>query len=178
MRHFAQRVGLFLALSWTVQLPAFAQSKFSISKAITTISDPQNDVKPKAIPGSVVDYTVSVTNPASGASNATSIVYVDTISSGTMLYVLDLGVSGSGPLVFNDGSVLGVGGSRLTYTYSGLSSTTDQLEFSSDSGISWTYIPIPDASGYDGSVTNIRVKPSGSQALGSTFTLRYRVMVR
>ena len=171
-------IGLLLAAALFAVTPAFAAAPMTIAKTTATVSDPQGDAQPKAVPGSVLDYTVSITNPAAGASNVTGIVYADTIATKTMMYVLNLGSGTSGPVVFNDGSVAGLGGSKLTYTYSGLSSTTDQIQFSSDMGMTWTYTPSPDANGYDGSVTNIRITPIGTQAVGSTFTLRYRVMVR
>jgi len=167
-----------LAMLFGVAGGALAASPVTVSKATAMVSDPQSDTLPKAIPGSVLDYTVSVTNPSGGASNVNAIVYVDTISAKTMLYVRDLGLSGSGPVVFGPGGVAGIGGSNLTYTFTSLGSTTDGIEFSADNGVSWTYTPSADINGYDGQVTDIRIKPSGTQAVGSTFTMRYRVMVR
>lgn len=174
-------LGTLLAIAVATTAPlerALAAAPVAVTKTTAMVSDPQLDAAPKAVPGSVLDYTVSVNNPSGGASNVTGIVYADTISARTMLYVLDLGIAGSGPVAFGDGSTLGLGGSKLSYTYTSLSNTSDSLEFSSNNGFTWTYVPVPDANGYDGQVTNIRIKPTGTQAVNSTFTMRYRVMVR
>ena len=67
----------------------------------------------------------------------------------------------------------------MTYAFTALGSTTDDLEFSSDGGATWTYVPTPDANGVDSAVTGIRVNPKGVfNANNAQFTLRYRVRVK
>ena len=71
--------------------------------------------------------------------------------------VADLGAAGSGPVAFQDGTP----SSNLTYTFISLASTTDDLEFSSDAGTSFTYTPTANALGCDPAITHIRILPKG-----------------
>ena len=66
----------------------------------------------------------------------------------------------------------------LTYSYVSLSNTGDSLAFSNNNGASYTYVPVPDADGFDANVTDIRINPAGTQTAGSAFNLRFRVRVR
>ena len=51
--------------------------------------------------------------------------------------------------------------SALSFTYDGASSTSDDVSFSNDNGISYTYQPTLSALGYDSSVTNVQFNPKG-----------------
>jgi len=44
----------------------------------------------------------------------------------------------------------------------GLGGGTDDLEFSNDDGVSWTYAPLDSGDGTDPSTTHIRVRPDGA----------------
>ena len=73
--------------------------------------------------------------------------------------------------------------SGLSYTFTSLADTTDDLEFSDNGGATFSYIPTPDAEGYDPNVTDIRVRPEGVfLAAGGgndpSFTVQFRVRVR
>jgi hypothetical protein len=102
------------------------------------------------------------------------------VPSQSTLYVGNLGGAGSGPVSFTDGAV----SSALTYTFTSLSSTTDGIEFSNNSGSSWTYVPTPDANGFDAAVTHFRVTPTGTFrgtrcASGTTsFSIGYRTRTK
>jgi uncharacterized repeat protein (TIGR01451 family) len=159
--------------------PGEAANPLTVVKAVALISDPLNETLPKAIPGALIDYTDTITNPSGGASNVTGVAFADAIPPNTKLIVSDLGLAGSGPVAFSDGGlILGLFGSNLTYSFSGLKVGTDSLDFSNDYGVTWTYGPTADADGADGAVTNIRVRPSGTQAVSSYFRIRFRVKVR
>ena len=119
-----------------------------------------------------------ITNQGSGAVDNNSLAVVDAVPSNTAFYVLDSGAAGSGPIAF----VNGTPSSSLTYTYAALTSPADDLEFSNDGGVSWTYQPTPDANGCDPAITHIRVRPQGSMAAAGGsgnpwFELRFRVRV-
>jgi hypothetical protein len=95
------------------------------------------------------------------------------------LYVGDVGGVGSGPVAFANGAPT----SGLSYTFTSLSSTTDSVAFSNNGGATYTYTPVPDANGYDSSVTHIRVTPTGTFAGASSgsnpnFQLQMRMQVR
>jgi hypothetical protein len=73
------------------------------------------------------------------------------------MIVADIAGAGSGPVDFQDGSP----SSGLSYSFVSLMSTTDDLEFSNDNGLSFGYLPTVGASGCDASVTDIRIRPTG-----------------
>lgn len=149
------------------------------NKTVTVYSDPYNGTtNPKAIPGAIMLYSIQVTNTAVGSPDPNSIAILDKIPANTILYVGDFGVAGSGPISFIDGTP----SSGLTYTYTNLASTTDNLYFSNDNGTTYTYIPTPDANGYDANVTNIKIVPQGlmnpsSGSPSPSFTIQFKVKI-
>jgi len=144
------------------------------------VSDPANGtVNPKAIPGAVLLYSLNVSNGSAGYPDSNSVVVVQSVPAQASLYVGDLGAGGSGPVAFTQGSPP----SGLSYAYSGLTSTADDLAFSNNGGVSFAYTPVADASGYDSAVTHIRVSPrglfAGASGSGSpSFTISYRITVK
>ncbi len=144
----------------------------TVLKSSQAYFDPYNGLtNPKLIPGGVAAYTVQVTNNAAYAVDDDSVVITDPTPSGAGLFVGNV-PGGTGPVLFNAGS------SGLTYTYTSLASTTDDVEFSNDGGASWTYVPVPDASSVDLAVTHIRVRPQGSMAASSSFSLLFGYQVQ
>ena len=148
-------------------------------KTSTLVSDPLNGTNnPKHIPGAVVDYTLLITNTGQGTADPDAIAVVDPIPTHTRLFVGDLGGLNSGPVAFVNGSP----SSALTWSYLGLASPADDLEFSLD-GTNWNHPPKADIDGFDTSGTKfIRMRPKGTLA-GSTgsgnpsFQLRFRVQI-
>ena len=103
---------------------------------------------------------------------------MDAIPANTILYVLDAGTPGSGPVELINGTPA----SALTYTFSGLANGADNIDSSNNGGTTWTYVPTPDANGCDPAVTHIRVRPQGTMAgsgVGGNpyFEVRFRVRV-
>jgi uncharacterized repeat protein (TIGR01451 family) len=130
-----------------------------VMKSVYTLSDPYNgSVHPKAIPGATMLYTITITNQGIGPVDSNTLVITDPIPEHTSLFVSDMGAPGSGPLLFLDGTV----SSGLSYTFTGLESTTDDIDFSEDGGATYTYVPVPDGQGFDGNVSHIRVSPKGA----------------
>ncbi|MCS6947349.1 MAG: right-handed parallel beta-helix repeat-containing protein [Steroidobacteraceae bacterium] len=148
-------------------------------KLVTVTADPLNGASnPKSIPGAEQLYTIRITNTASGTVDGDSIAIVDPIPANTRLFVGDLGGPASGPVLFSDGTP----GSGLSFSFLGLGSAADSVDFSDDNGASWTYTPTPDAAGYDARVTHLRVRPGGTMSGASGtgnpfFELRFRVRV-
>lgn len=144
------------------------------------LSDPSNGtVNPKAIPGAILVYSLMVSNSSAGYPDSNSVTVVQSVPAQASLFVGDVGSAGSGPVGFAQGSPP----SGLSYAYSGLAGTTDDLAFSNNGGSSFGYTPVPDPSGYDPAVTHIRVSPKGlfAGASGSgspSFTIGYRVRVK
>jgi uncharacterized repeat protein (TIGR01451 family) len=152
------------------------QPNIVIAKSVQIVSDPYNlGVNPKAIPGATMLYDMTVTNQGNGTADA--IAVADGIPQNTALRVTDIG--GPGPVIFINGATA----SGLSYSFNGLGSGTDNLEFSNDNGATWTYTPVPDGNGVDMAVTNIRVPLSGTFNGASgpnqpSFTLRFQVVVK
>jgi hypothetical protein len=100
-------------------------------------------------------------------------VITDPIPGNTALFV------GSGPVLFTQGSP----SSGLSYTFTTLASTTDDVEFSNDGGVSWAYAPSPGSDGCDPVVTHVRINPKGTFVGSSSapypgFSLGFRVCVK
>ena len=85
---------------------------------------------------------------------------MDTLPANTRLFVGNLGAPGSGPVQFVNGSP----SSGLTWTFTALNSTTDDVDFSNDGGTTWTYVPVPDANGYDARGDRIAPAAEGHDA--------------
>jgi hypothetical protein len=158
--------------------PVTSGPSLLFAKSVSATSDPVNAaVNPKSIPGSVQSYTLRVTNQGGGAVDNNAVAIVDLVPANTRMFVGDLGAPGSGPVQFANGSP----SSALTWTFTALNSTIDDVDFSSDGGATWTYVPVPDAKGYDAAVTAVRLRPKGTMpgnAGGNPwFELLFRVAV-
>ena len=173
------RILAVLALG-ALPLAAAKAAGLAISKTQLVVADAVNALNPRAVPGATVDYAITVTNTngvLSGQAIA-NVAITDAIPAKTMLRVTDYGSAGSGPVEFADGNLLGTGllGSGVAYGFAGLASATDSVDFSAD-GVTWTYVPVPDAGGYDARVRAVRIRLSGTQVAATSFRLRFRVRV-
>jgi hypothetical protein len=143
------------------------------TKVSSVFSDPKNGTTdPFAIPGAIVEYTIGVSNPNPVALDQNSVKVTDRGPTEAALCLVALG--SAGPISFVDGTP----SSSLSFTFSNLSSTSDDVEFSSDNGLTWTYVPTPDASGCDSAITSFRILPKGKFAASSSFTLRARYQIK
>ena len=145
-------------------------------KTVETYSDPVNDrSNPKAIPGAVVEYTITSSNAGFQAADSVSIT--DSIPANTEMFVGDIDAGGSGPVKFDPDT------STLRYNFIQTDNNADDIEFSSDGGNFYSYAPSPDLDGFDSNITHFRVKTSGAFAAsnGSTdpsFNIRFRVRLQ
>jgi hypothetical protein len=149
----------------------------NITKASVIISDPINGTSnPKFIPGAVAEYVLTVSNPASYAVSPNSLLVIDKTPANLEFALADI-AGAAGPIRF----VQGAPSSALTYTFTSLASSSDDLEFSYDAtGTTWTGSPSAAAiaSGYDPAITFIRLSPKGSMAAGSSFQVRLRYRIK
>ncbi len=144
----------------------------TLVKSSQVQSDPFNaTTNPKAIPGAFVAYTIVANNTGAIVVDANTVFLVDAVPANTDLFVGDLGGVGSGPVSFTALT------SGLTYTYTSLASTTDDLAFSNNGGATWVYVPTPNANGVDPAVTHLRINPKASLNGNSSFQLLFRVRV-
>lgn len=143
----------------------------SVTKVSTILSDPVNNTSnPKAIPGALIEYLITVSNTGSVASDSESVLVWDDGPADAKLCLIP---RAGGPVIFNDPA----GTSGLAYDFAGYPSTLDDVEFSNDNGSTWTHEPVADGDGCDPAVTDFRVRPSGTFAAASTFTLTVRYIV-
>jgi uncharacterized repeat protein (TIGR01451 family) len=144
----------------------------TVTKVSEVLSDPASGAtNPKRIPGAVVRYAVSVANSGPGAVDASSLVITDPIPADAAVYVAS---GGGGPVEFIDGTPP----SGLTFS-SALHVTWSNQP---GGGAPYTYMPVPDAQGYDAAVTGMRIAPAGTLNAASGagqpgFTVRFRVRV-
>ena len=173
---------LGVAKAWSIVavplIPAPGPSFVNL-KTVQVSSDPVNgSTNPKFIPGAKALYTVTITNQGTGTADNNTVVILDPVPTNTKLFVNDLGGVGSGPVIFTNGSP----SSGLTYTFTSLASTTDDLSFSNDGGTTYNYTPTAGADGCDANVTNLRINPKGVFAGAGggnpSFTLTYEVCVK
>jgi trimeric autotransporter adhesin len=158
---------------------AIAQSGSDVSVILSSriLSDGFSLANAKAIPSALVEYDVHVSNRGFAALTRNSLVITNAVPAGLTLFARDLDAAGSGPVVFAEGAVP----SGLECRFGGIADASDCLEFSNDNGLSFVYVPQPDASGFDRAITHIRMRPQGSMAPASlqpsSFILRYRMKV-
>jgi uncharacterized repeat protein (TIGR01451 family) len=167
---------VFNELTYTI--PMVQPAQLTLQKSMNVISDPVNGTSnPKAIPGSRIEYTLDISNAGEGTTDTDSIAIVDKLAAGTDFYVgTDTNVS---PITLVDGNPA----SNLTLAFDNLTSTTDDIEFSNDGGLTFGYEPSPDADGFDPLITDIRITPTGtmpgSDENGSpVFSIFYQVKVQ
>ena len=109
-------------------------------------------------------YALTVSNTGGSPVDANSIVLDDLLPGQTSFFNGD--IDGAGPLTTNYEFVAGS---------SGLTLATGNLTYSNNGGSSYAYAP---ASGYDAAVNAIRLKPQGTMAANSSFTIKFRAQVK
>jgi uncharacterized repeat protein (TIGR01451 family) len=156
-----------------------------VVKSSQVFSDPINGAGAgaKAIPGAFVDYTIQVTNFGAGAVDNNTTVITDPIPANTELFVGDFDDVGPalGPILFTNGTTV----SGLSYTFTSLASTTDNLAFSGNNGTDF-YLKsdtAPDSNECDPTVTNIKIPLSGifNGSDGTnhpSFNVKFRVRIK
>jgi len=159
--------------SASVDFTPVAWPVLTVVKSATTVSDPiSGTINPYNIPGSIIEYRITVTNTGLAATDADSLLLVDPIPADTALVVTDPPVT-----ISNAQAITG-----LTLTYTTLNDLNDQVEFSAD-GTDYSLIPIADGNGTDTSVKYLRFSPAGqfNASDGITdpsFTVTFRVRLQ
>lgn len=127
------------------------------------------------IPGTVVTYTVRVTNMGAGSVDLDTVVITDDIPAELEFRASDFDGVTSGPVRFDDGTPV----SGLGYTFTALGDGGDDVGFQ-DVGPGYGYTPTPP---FDGSVTSIQINPKGTLARNGGggdpyFEIRFKARVR
>jgi len=153
--------------TFTVEIP---QPSLTVLKTSTVLSDPINaTTNPKRIPLAIVRYDIVTSNSGPGTVDANTLVLTDPIPANTSLYVA---TTSGDPVVFINGAPV----SGLTWSYAA------NVTYSNVGAAGpWTYVPSPDADGFDAAVRALRVAPGGTMnAVGGgnpAFTIQFRVRV-
>jgi uncharacterized repeat protein (TIGR01451 family) len=143
----------------------------SVSKVSSVISDPVNaTTNPKAIPGALIEYLITVSNAGPSATDSGTVIVRDDGPADAKMCLIS---RSGGPVIFAEPS----GTSGLTYSFLSLGSATDNLEFSNDNGATFTYTPSADGQGCDTAITNFRVRPGGALSASRNFTLTVRYII-
>ena len=143
--------------------------QITLTKTLLTIYDPYNGASnPKAIPGSILEYSIQAKNEGELETDNNSIKITDHIPANTKVCVSNTGNCKT-PYFVN-----GTPDSGLS-----LSGTV----YSNDGGATYTYLPTPDADGADFDVTDLRSSFNGAfqpktGATAPNFQLKFRVIVK
>jgi len=171
-------------------LAVLGNPSFTVTKLSSAVSDPVSCTVPgssascspagsqKRIPGAIVEYQVIASN-AGGAADNDSFFVSSPVPGEGELRVADIGVAGSGPVAFAQGATA----SGLTYVFTSLGSTTDDIVFSNDGGATFAYTPTAGADGCDPAVTHLRINPKGvfvadTATPDPSAQLRFRICVK
>ncbi|NQE61971.1 spore coat protein U domain-containing protein [Caulobacter sp. RHG1] len=140
----------------------------------TTTWDPLNGVTaPKAIPGSRRRVSVTLANPDIVPIDAGTIALVLPTPPHAIL-ALDGDGTGGVAARFADGSPA----SQTTLRYGGPGDASDDVDFSADGGVNWTYAPVAGDAASQGAVTHMRFRPQGAMAKQSSLTVSAPFLVR
>ena len=155
-------------------------TNISVNNSVAVVSDDINGASlAKAIPNSIVKYTVSAANNGYISTDLGSTVITQKIDDSSELFVKDLNGVGEGPIHFDDGTQ----SSGLSYSYDSNTGVGDSLWFSTD-GI--TFTESTDLSNdYNSAITHFQLRFGGSfkSKINSTssepsFTYEYQVRVK
>jgi len=157
--------------SFTVTAPLPA---ISVDKQSTVLSDPVNGASnPKRVPGALVRYAITVRNSGPGPADAGTLLLTDVIPVDTELCVA--AACGSPVVEFVDGTPA----SGLTFN------PVANVGYSANAGggAPFSYVPVPDAAGFDGNVKGLRIAPAGTFAAAApggnpSFVIRFTVRIR
>ena len=139
----------------------------TLTTTTSTTWDPVNGTtNPKSLPGGRKRMAIAVANPDLVAADNNSLALNVPIPAGTML-ALDGDGTSSTFLQMADGNP----SAALVLVYTSPSSTSDDVDFSSDNGASWTYVPVAGNDASQAAVTNMRLRARGAMAAGSSATV-------
>ena len=151
----------------------------TVLKTVQIISDPVNGTtNPKAIPGAILEYSITVTNSGDGSSDEDTIKISDTLDPNATFFAGDFGsgAPANSPFLFTNGT--GADLSGLAYDFFSLGNGFDSPTFFTDGG-GGTPVEIFPAAGFDPAVRSFDIELRGQfrpENIGTPeFTITYRV---
>lgn len=152
-----------------------AANNLTMTVSTTTTWDPINTTtNPKALPLSKRRSSYALYNPDIVAVDQNVLAVVIPTPGGLSVALDGDGASGGSAITLTEGSPA----SGVTLTYTSPSSTSDGVDFSSDGGTTWTYYPTAGNAVSQAAVTHVRIRPTGSMAAGSRFSVSIPYSVR
>jgi hypothetical protein len=140
-----------------------------------TTWDPVNQaLAPKAIPGARRRVSLTVTNPDIVPLDAGGVAVILPTPAGSVFTLNGDGVSAGAAIKFAEGTPA----SGMSVRYVSPVDQTDDVDFSSDSGLTWTYTPVSADLASQAAVTHVRIRPQGAMAKQSSFTTSASYLVR
>lgn len=168
-----------LMLLATVAAPGalFAQSVMpsapDIHLSSRIVADPLGSQRPKALPGALVEYELQVSNFDTRLLDHGGFAITSPVPRQLMLLIANPASPDLSPFQFekrSDATVCRVGDMGIAGSC---------LQFSSNGGASFDYVPNPGTDGVDSRITHVRFRISGTDAPGevTAFILRYRMIM-
>ncbi len=144
----------------------------SLQKDVSVVADSISATNPKMIPGAIVEYVIRATNNSAQAMAADTVILQDSLPPDMRFFF----GSPADPFIFADGSP----SSGLTFTFTNLADTGDDIQFSNNGGVSFI-TPVVDAQGFDATVPKINyveINPKGVfNPKYANFELRFQMRV-
>jgi uncharacterized repeat protein (TIGR01451 family) len=159
-------------VSVSVGTPQSCSSEPVATKSLEIISDPFANTNPFALPGSVIEYTLSVTNEGQ-LLDADTVILTDMLPDNVKLII-----NGPNAFTLTDGATP----SDLSFSWVSAADTGDDVGFSTD-GTNFSYAPNLDGDGADTAITHVRFSPRGAMRQrvdGTTdpsFEIKFQVIV-
>lgn len=141
--------------------------------SVTTWDPVTQTTNPKAIIGAKQRMTIVVTNPDIIPADLNTVKIDIPVQSGTAVALDGDGASSGSAIKFSEGAPA----STLAFSYIGAGDMGDDVDFYS-AGIGWSYVPTPGDLSSQSMVTNIRLKPRGTFAAGSSFSITLPYIIK
>ncbi|WEK00050.1 MAG: protein CsuE [Candidatus Sphingomonas phytovorans] len=151
----------------TVTLVVSPLNVVTTISSLTTWDGTNGTSRPKTIPGSRRRLTAAVSNPDIVPLDTGTLAIIVPTPAGSLVALDGDGTSSGTVFSLTEGSPA----STVTLRYGGPSDGTDDVDFSSDGAISWTYTPIAGNPASEGAVTHVRIRPEGAMAKQSSFSV-------
>jgi hypothetical protein len=129
---------------------------------------------PKALPGSRRRVAVGVTNPDIVPLDAGSLVVAVPTPEGALVALDGDGATSGAAIRLADGQP----SAGVTIRYTGPADAGDDVDFSADGGATWTYAPVAGNLASEKAITNVRIRPQGTLARQSGFSVWLPYLVR
>ncbi|WP_338054385.1 spore coat protein U domain-containing protein [Sphingomonas insulae] len=157
----------------TVTLDVTPQDMTITLTSAATWDATNGTARPLAVPGSKGRTTLAVRNPDLVALDNASVALIYKVPARTSVILDGDGTTSSTVIGFTDGSPSA--GVTLSYVPG---SATDDVDFSADNGVSWTYSPVAGNRASEGAITQLRFRPKGAMKAGGAFSLSFPYLLR